>query len=205
MLGKTTANIKFAINHIGLSIKKQHMKPTRNKYTANENFYNRSSDQIKMLKVQLDQFPSDKVIEVLSNTEIVKFLSDNNNFINDIEFTQDFSGLINKEVVITSLLSNRDSRMQGFYDLATHTTLDNDFKNSRSCLNFIQHTNNGDIRYEFYRKFVQNLENRSFKDLVGSDIGGYISKPKDKLEKAFMPATDTRTLRLEITFFRHST
>ena len=133
MIGKTTANIKFAFNHIGLSIKKQHMKPTRIKYIANEKLKIRSSDLIKMLKVQLDQFPSDKVVEVLSNTENLKFLSDNNNFINDIDFTQDFSGLVNKEEDITWLLINRDFRTQGFHDLATYTTLDNDFKETRNC------------------------------------------------------------------------
>ena len=56
-----------------------------------------------MLKVDSDHFPSDKVIEILSNTDKSKFLSDNYFFINDIDFTQDFSGLINKEEVITWL------------------------------------------------------------------------------------------------------
>ena len=69
-----------------------------------------------MLKVDLDQFSSDKVIEILSNTENLNFLSDNNIFINDIDFTQDFSGLINKEQVIDNLINNCDFRMQGSYD-----------------------------------------------------------------------------------------
>ena len=205
LLGKTTANIKFAFNHIGLSINKNQIKPTRIKYIANENYINQTSDYIQMLKVDLDQFPSDKVIEILSNAENLKFLSDNNIFINDIDFTQDFSGLINKEEVITWLLFNRDFRMQGSYDLATHTILDNDFKISRNCLTFIKHTNNGDIRYKFYNKFVQSLESPSVKDLVGSHIGDYISNPNDKLKKAIILAKDSGILRHEITFYRHST
>ena len=111
-----------------------------------------------MLKVDLDHFQSDKVIEILSNTENLKFLSNNKIFINDIDFTQDFSGLIRKEEVIIWLLINRDFRMQQSYDLATHAILDNDFKICRNCLTFIKHTNNGDIRYKFYNKFVQSLE-----------------------------------------------
>ena len=132
LLGKTTANIKFAFNHIGLSINKYQIKPTRIKYVVNENYINQTSDYIQMLKVDLDQFESDKVIEILSNTENLN-LSNNNIFINDIDFTQNFSGVINKEQVINWLLINRDFRMQQSYDLATNTILDNDFKISRNC------------------------------------------------------------------------
>ena len=205
LLGKTTANIKFAFNHIGLPINKLQIKPTRIKYIVNENFINRTSDYIQMLKVELDQFPSDKVIEILSNAENIKFLSNNNIFINDIDFTQDFSGLIKKEEVISWLIIIRDFRMEGSYDLATHTILDNDFKISKNCLTFIKHTNNGDIRYKFYNKFVQSLESPSVKDLVGSHIGDYISNLNNNLKKAIVDANDTGRLRLEITFYRHST
>ena len=35
LLGKTTANIKFTFNHIGLTINKSQIKPTRIKYIVN--------------------------------------------------------------------------------------------------------------------------------------------------------------------------
>ena len=95
--------------------------------------------------------------------------------------------------------------MQQSYDLATHTILDNDFKISKNCLTFIKHTNNGDIRYKFYNKFVQSLESPSVRDLVGSHLGHYISNPNDNMKKANMLAKDTGILRLEITFYRHAT
>ena len=116
LLGKTTANKKFAFNHIGLPINKKQIKLTRIKYIVNENYINQTSDYIQMLKVDSDQFQSDKVIEILSNTENLKFLSNINIFINDIDFTQDFNGLIIKGEVITWLLNNRDFRMQESYD-----------------------------------------------------------------------------------------
>ena len=100
LLGKTTANFKFAFNHVGLPINKKQIKLTRNKYLVNETYINQTSDYIQLLKVDLDQFPSDKVIDILSNTENLKILSDNIIFKNDIDFTQDFSGLINKEELI---------------------------------------------------------------------------------------------------------
>ena len=205
LLGKTTANIKFAFNQIGLSINKYHIKPTRIKYIVNENYINRTSEFIQMLTVDLDQFESDKVIEILSNIENLNFLSNNNIFINDIDFTQDFNGLINKEQVIDYLINNRDFRLQGSNNLATHTIMDNDFKISRNCSTFIKHTNNGDFRYKFYNKFVQSLESPSVRDLIGSHIGDYISNPNNNLKKAIMLAKDTGLLRLEITYYRHST
>ena len=58
LLLKTTTNTKFAFSHIVLP-KKQQIKPTRSKYIANENYINRSSDYIQMLKTYLDRFPSD--------------------------------------------------------------------------------------------------------------------------------------------------
>ena len=137
LLGKTTANFKFAFNQIGFSINKNQIKPTRIKYIVKENHINQTTNYIQMLKVDLDQFSSDKVIEILSNTENLNFLSDNNIFINDIDFTQDFSGPIDNEQVIDYLKNNCDFRMQGSYDLATHTILDNDYKISRNCLTLI--------------------------------------------------------------------
>ena len=205
LLGKTTANIKFAFNQLGLQINKPQIKPTRIKYIANENYINRTSDYIQMLKVDLDHIPSDRVIEIFSNTENINFLSDNNIFINDIDFTQDFSGLIKKEQVIDYLINICNFRMQGSSNLARHTILDNDFKISKNCLTFIKHTNNGDIRYKFYNKFVQSLESPSVRELVGSHIGDYISNPNDNLKKAILKAKDTGILRLEITFYRHNT
>ena len=156
LLGKTTAKIKFAFNHIRLVKNKKQIKPTILKYSANENYINQDSDYIQTLKVDLDRIPTDKVIDNLSNADNLKFLA-NNVFLDGIDFTQDFSGSYNKEEVVTWFLINRHVRMEKSYDLATHTILDNDFKISNICLTFTKHTNNGDIRYKFYYRFVQSL------------------------------------------------
>ena len=82
-----------------------------------------------MLKTDFDSFLSDKVIEILSNAENAKLLSDNVFFfINDSAFTQDFSVLIKKEEVINWLPNKSEFRLQGIFDTATHTILDNDYK-----------------------------------------------------------------------------
>ena len=53
-----------------------------------------------MLKTDLGQFLSDKVIEILLNAKNLKLLSDNNIFINDVDFTQDFGGPIIKKIIL---------------------------------------------------------------------------------------------------------
>ena len=107
-----------------------------------------------MLKVDLDLFESDTVIEILSNQDNLNFMKENNIVINDIDFTQDFSGLIKKEEVIFYSKNNEGLRMQGSYDLATHTILENDYKKSKNCRTFMKHSNDGDIRFKFYKRVV---------------------------------------------------
>ena len=94
-------------------------------------------------------------MELFWNPQNINFLIDKNVFINDIDFTQEFSGLIIEEEVMEYLRNNQSFRMQGFYDIATHTILDNDYKKSRNCLTFMKRTNNGDIRFKFYNKFIE--------------------------------------------------
>ena len=205
LLGKTTANIKFAFNYKDLPKSKNQIKPTRIKDIANETYLKCTNDYAQKLKVDSDSFPVDKVMELFWNPQNINFLNENSVFINDIDFTQNFSGLIDKEEVIEYLINNQNFRMQGSDDSATHTVLDNDYKISRNCLTFKNHTNNGDIRFKFYNKFIQSLESPSVRDLVGRHIGDYISNPNNNLKSAISGAKETGLLRLEITFYRHTT
>ena len=69
----------------------------------------------------------------------------------------------------------------------------------------MKHSNNGDIRFNHYNKFVQSFESPSDRDLVGSHIGVYISNPNNSIENAIILAKDTDQIKLEVTFYRHST
>ena len=142
-----------------------------------------------MLKIDLDSFPVDKVIEIYRNAKKNNFPNKNNVYINDIDLTQDFSGLNKKEEIVDCLLGNHDFRVQMSFDLATRTILDKDYKIPRNCLTFMKHSGNGDIRFKIYKKFVQSLERKPFcQKSCGSHISDYISNPKTILEKAIMEA-----------------
>ena len=181
-LGKTTANFKFAFKHIGLVINKSRIIPTRTKYFANKTYINQTSDYVQMFKVDSYNFEYDKVIDILSNEENLKLLNENNIFNDDNDFTQDFTGLIMKEEVTDSVLTNHEFRKQGTYELAKHTILDIAFESLKNCLTFMKNTANGHNRFKFYNKFVQCLESPSVKDLVGSHIGDYVSSPNANLK-----------------------
>ena len=101
--------------------------------------------------------------------------------INNIDFTQDFLGVFNKDEVIKYLLSINDLRLQSSYDSAEHTTLDTDFKGSEKCLKLTEHTENGVVRCKFWNKVIQNIERPSVKNQGGSPLADYISNPKDIL------------------------
>ena len=60
--------------------------------------------------------------------------------------------------------------MEGSYDLATHTILDNTYNISKNSLKFMKHSNNGNKRFDFYNIFKLNLES-IVKDFVGSHFG----------------------------------
>ena len=82
-------------------------------------------------------------------------------------------------------MNNQEFRMQGLYDLATHTIFEKDYKLSKKCLIFMKHGYNVDIRFEFYNRLSQILESTSVRNLVGSHIGARLSNPKNDKKMEF--------------------
>ena len=72
-------------------------KPTRLNIFSNENHMNQTSDFIQLLKRDLDNFSFERIFETLLNATNLKFLCDNKFFINDLDFTEGFSGRNSKE------------------------------------------------------------------------------------------------------------
>ena len=91
---------KIDFNHTGLPINTLQIKITRTNYVSNENYIHQTSDFIKLLKIDLDNFSVDRFFERLTNPINLKFLSDNKIFINDLDFTQDFGGLNKKKKLL---------------------------------------------------------------------------------------------------------
>ena len=76
-------------------------------------------------------------------------------YIRDIDFTQDFTGVINKEEVIQYLIDNNDYVIERTNNDGDYVIMDGDKLVGKNCLTFIYYTKHGAVRYKFYNKFVQ--------------------------------------------------
>ena len=94
--GKSTANIKFAFNYMGLPINKNQKKPTGTNYIANEIYLKCTNDYVQKLREVLDTFPVDEIFEKISNPQNFIFLNENNAYVIEIDFTQGFGVLLKK-------------------------------------------------------------------------------------------------------------
>ena len=89
--------------------------------------------------------------------------------------------------------------------LATQIILHNDYIFSEACLTFMKHTNNGNVRFNFCKKFGQRLESPSDRDLVRSKLCKYISNSNKIMKKSPVKAKNTGLLKLQLTFHRYNT
>ena len=77
--------------------------------------------------------------------------------IDDIDFTQHFTVVILKEELFQNLLKNRDIRKQASYWIAEKKLKDNNDTVSKNSPTFVRRTNNGTIRYKYYKKKLYDL------------------------------------------------
>ena len=192
-LPEHTQKLVRVLNTLDLPITKSNIKPTQPAV---------KDDKVaQMLKVSLPDVELDKVLKLVSDTATQQTLSNNGFYINDIDITQDFAGLINKREVITYLTTEHDYRLQGSFTNADYTILDNDNKVGRNCLTFLTNDDNAAVRYKFYNKFIQSLESPSVRGLVGNHITDWIENPEQVLRSSIEHCLDTGLLRLEIAFY----
>jgi hypothetical protein len=121
-------------------------------------------------------------------------------FIHDVDFTRDYKGVFNKDMVVRHLMQHGFG-MQNTV-VGEPTIIDNNASVSRNCLTFIRDTDNGTVRYKFYNKFVQSMESPSVRRRIGSHVAHWCNNPESELKVAIPKSLDTGLLRLEITFYR---
>ncbi|KAK8837707.1 hypothetical protein M9Y10_036247 [Tritrichomonas musculus] len=200
-LAENTEKIKRIFNTLGIQINKTHIKPTR---PAHENNTIR-----QYIKVSLPDIDIELIYNLITNATVIDVLNKEGIFIHDIDFTQDFHGVINKESVIHYLLKQPNFRMQGDFpeeieDINlqdTCTILSNDCFVGKNCLTFISKSTFGTVRYKFYNKFVQSIESPSVRGKVGNHYSDWIDNPEQILKQSISKCVETGLLRLEITFY----
>ena len=206
-LPEHTAKIVEMFNTAGLPINKTNVKPTNVvPVKARENKGYNGKEIQQRIKVDLANVSYASVINYVSNEANLERLNREGLYVGDIDFTQDFKGLFDKDRLIKYMLSI-GYRLQGKKikkDLEEYkaTILDNNQHVSRNCLTFITKTDVGTTRYKIYNKFVQSMESPSVRGKIGHHIKDWVNNPETVLQEAISSCLDTGLLRLEITFYR---
>lgn len=192
-LPENTQKLVRVFNTLDIPITKTNIKPTQPAV--------KDGKIAQMLKVALPDVPLDKVLRLVIVDNCLELLQANGFYINDIDITQDFTGLIDKAQVIRYLIETHDFHLQGDNAQADHTILDNSDKVGNNCLTFITSDDISTVRYKFYNKFVQSMESPSVRGGVGSHIADWVHNPEQILRNSIAKSLDTGILRLEITFY----
>lgn len=202
-LANNTENLKMLLNKNGVNINKRDIKPTN--YKADGNTIR------QYIKVALPDVELNVILDIITNRDVIDSFNKEGLFINDVDITQDYKGVINKKNIIDYLLTKPNFRFakeymdaedwEQFVDINGCTILDNDNLVGGNCLTFISKSIYGTVRYKFYNKFVQSLESPSVRGKVGNHYADWIDNPEDILKESISKATDTGLLRLEITFY----
>jgi hypothetical protein len=138
----------------------------------------------------------------LEDIKLIEYLKENNIYINDVDFTRDFGGVINKQDFINYLLDN-GFRMEGDvgnYKESKRTIKNNNNLVGNSCVSFVRKSEDGTMRYKIYNKFIQSMESAGVRKSIGNHILHWTNNPEIYLKEAIYKSLDTGLLRLEITF-----
>ncbi|KAK8838418.1 hypothetical protein M9Y10_033047 [Tritrichomonas musculus] len=192
-LAEYTAKIKRILIAHNINVTKRNIKPT---YSSKECEYYK-----QYIKVALPTIPITDIFALITSEDAIKSFNNEGIYINDIDFTQDFAGVINKTEVMQYLIENKNYVMEGYNDTGDYIIMDNDKLVGKNCLTFIHNTEHGRVRYKFYNKFVQSIESPSVRGKIGSHIADWLYNPDEQLRNSISNSLDTGLLRLEITFY----
>ena len=197
-LPEYTERVKRLFNEYNITINKRAIKPTQYKTTNNT--------LTQYIKVALQDTPLEDVMQICKIETIQKF-NDNNIHINDMDFTRDYAGVIQKDEVIDYLVKEHKYEYsvnsgQSLYNQdAEYKIIDNNNTVSNNCISIIHTAEQFDIRYKIYNKFVQMCESPSVRNNVGNHFANWIECPERILRESINKSIDTGLLRLEITFY----
>ena len=194
-LPEYTARIVRVFGLLGITVNKQATKAT--------SYIEQTSCLRQYIKVALQDAPYSTTIKLCTNKTVMQILRDNGLHINDIDFTRDYTGVIDKEEVIQHLLQTEDYSTNA-EDYTPYHILSNDNAVSKNCLTILQE-DLVRVRYKFYNKFVQMVESPSVRNAVGNHYANWINCPEHILRDTIPKATETGLLRLETTFYIRDT
>ena len=185
-LPEHTYRIKRILHEIGVNVNKSAIKPTQHKALP--------QCIREYVKVALQDTPIENVMQICT---CMQTLTNNGIYVNDIDFTQDYRGVIDKTQVIEYLVNQHEYRIDAELDTDSdkdnndYRILSNDEVVSLNCLSIIHSTEQCRIRYKIYNKFVQMCESPSIRNALGNHFAHWIHCPERILRENISNTTDT--------------
>src|SRR5436190_2881314 len=133
--------------------------------------------------------------------EILKQLRIEHYYLLDLDITQDFSGIFNKEEMIEYLTENFNFCKQGQFKKDNKIIVDNDNTVGKDCLTWLNYNS----RIKIYNKFICQLTSPGINKQLGNHIINFIKCPDDRLKNTFNSdlAKNNGITRLEATIYNY--
>lgn len=150
--------------------------------------------------MELADVKLENLLEVLPDLSVQ--LQKEDYYLMDLDITQDFAGIFNKEEMRNYLTSNFDFCYQGEYRGNNNVIVNNDKTVGIDCLTWL--TSNA--RVKIYNKFVCQISSPGINKTIGNHIVDFINCPDARLKDTFssdLVKTHGIT-RLEATLYNYS-
>ena len=137
--------------------------------------------------------------------ELEKSLFANGYYIYCVDYTQDFSGTMDKKELIAYLLEDGDFREEGdTFDIdSDNIVLNNSSSVGRNVLTYLRKDGGQMRRVKFYNKIVSNLEAGEVRQSFGGHLYDYVYSSNERLRRLFWhPDAKSRGItRLEVSLY----
>ena len=159
-----------------------------------------------VVKIDVSNVPLRKLQDSLSHLE-TKLLGIGYS-IYCVDYTQDYSGTMSREKLVSHFLFRKDFRMQNGANSGStkYTILDNTDSVGRNVLTYIyEDEETGNLhRLKFYNKIVSNFEAGEVRSSIGGHLADYVFSSNERLRKLFATkdVQERGGTRLEVSVYR---
>ncbi|MBS0032581.1 MAG: hypothetical protein KFE23_00475 [Candidatus Baumannia cicadellinicola] len=133
--------------------------------------------------------------------EILKQLAVEHYYLLDLDITQDFAGIFNKEEMTEYLTTNYNFCRQKDVKNNCKIIVDNDKTVGKDCLTWI----NSNSRVKIYNKFVCQMTSPGINKILGNNVVNFVNCPDKRLKETFSSelAKNNGITRLEATIYNY--
>lgn len=103
----------------------------------------------KYINLAIPAIPVNDVFTLITSDEDIKSFNNEFIYVNEIDYTLYFAGIINKEEVIQFIIDDNNYIMEGSNNDGDFIIIDNDKLVDKNCITFIHNIEKGRVKYKF--------------------------------------------------------